>query len=78
MAMKPGKLLTFGEVKTSMKSLQKTYGHQTLQGADEWWRKAHNEVVRLWSRDHVSKWKLNISSSTKPLPPNNNVVKNHQ
>ena len=34
--MKPGKLVTFGEVKTFMKSLQKTYGHQTLQGADEW------------------------------------------
>ena len=32
--------------------LQKAYGQQTLQGADVWWGEAHNEVARLWSRDH--------------------------
>ena len=32
--------------------LQKIYGHSTLQGADMWWGEAHNEVARIWSRDH--------------------------
>ena len=32
--------------------LQKACGQQTLQGDDMWWGEAHNEVARLWSRDH--------------------------
>ena len=40
------------KLKTEYFSLQKTYGHQTLQYADMWWDKIHDKVARIWSRDH--------------------------
>ena len=52
----PGHLRSRDKVKIKYFFLQKTYGHQTLQGADIWWDKAHNEVARLWSRDHKRSW----------------------
>ena len=46
--------VTWGYVTNKIKYffLQKKYGHQPLQGADVWWGEAHDEVARLWSRDH--------------------------
>ena len=60
--------MTYGEVNASTKSpgyirspdklkmeyffLQKIYDHKTFQGADIWQGEAHNEVARIWSRDH--------------------------
>ena len=29
----------------------KTYDHQTMQGADVWYREAHHKAARLWLRD---------------------------
>ena len=40
------------QTKTTFFLLQKTYGHQTLQGADIWGAIAHDEVARIWSHDH--------------------------
>ena len=51
--------------------LQKPYGHQTLQGADIRWHKAHNKIARLWSRDRKRsrvKLKTYTSSSIRPPP----------
>ena len=50
----PGHLKSHDKLKAKYFFLQKTYAHQTLQGADIWWGKTLNEVVWLWSRDH--KW----------------------
>ena len=68
----PGHLRSRNKLKMKCFFLQKTYGHQNLQGADIWWGKAHNGVARLWSRNHkISCVKLNltISSSARPIPP---------
>ena len=105
MAIKLSKLMTYGEVNTSIKShvFLTTWLHnvtwQTKNGiflpSEDFWpsnfagcwhmvREAHNEVARsqeatwsqevTWSncvttRGHVSNWKLNISSSIRPIPP---------
>ena len=46
------------KLKTKYFFLQETYGYQTLQGADVWWDKDHNEIARPWSRDPMSRVKL--------------------
>ena len=47
MAMKIGKLVTYGEVNTPMKSDD----HKILQCADVCWGETHEEVTSLWSCD---------------------------
>ena len=47
----------------------KVYGYQTWQGSDFWWEEFTHDVT--WPSDnvvtwgHVTKWNLNISSSTR-------------
>ena len=44
--------------------LKKTYDHQTRQGADLWWGKAHNEAE--WLSDHMIKSQIkDVSSHVK-------------
>ena len=67
----PGHLRSRDKLKKFFFFLQKPYGHQTLQGADIRWHKAHNKVARLWSRDRKRsrvKLKTYTSSSIRPPP----------
>ena len=70
------------QIKSAMYSLRQGLGHKTwqvgglwppnFQGADVWWGKTHTKVAWLSSRDHkMSRVNgiLNISSSTKSVPP---------
>ena len=47
MVMKIGKLVTYGEVNTPMKSAD----HKILQCGDVWWGETHEEITSLWSCD---------------------------
>ena len=48
----PGHMKSRDKLKPKYFFLQKTYGHRTLQSADVWWDKAHNDVTWPWSCDH--------------------------
>ena len=59
------------KLKTRCFLVQKTYGHQTWQGTDMWSGEANNKLAwlsdHIIARAHLSTWKLNISSSTRPV-----------
>ena len=67
-----GHMRSRDKAKTKYFFHQKMYGHQTLHGAEYVEMKP---VVKLHDSDQVitrrrmSNWKLKISSSTKPIPP---------